>query len=283
MRRSWATVIVTFIFVCGGSLAAAGPAAATSRPGGGSAAGPFGAPVIGGVQPGGPLGRMASSPQAGPAAFTTQTTVTSTNWAGYAATGSSGHFTGVSSSWTQPTAKCTGYGDQYSAFWVGLDGYSSSTVEQTGSEADCAGRTAEYAAWYELYPAYPVYFSNPVRPGDHFTGSVTYQAGTGDFVITLADSTQRWTKTVSQAVSGAVRSSAEVIAEAPSSSGGVLPLTNFGTVNFSGATVNGGQLCHSSPVEILMKSVSVSSISGCTNFNVRYTGGGGLPPGWPYF
>jgi hypothetical protein len=50
-----------------------------------------------------------------------------------------------------------------------------------------------------------------------------------------------------------------------------------------GATVNGGQLCQSSPVEILMPSVSVSSISGCTNFSVSYTGGasGGWPP-WPY-
>jgi hypothetical protein len=272
MRRSWATVIVSLMFVCGGTLAAAGPAAATPRPGG---------PQVGAaVQPGGPLGWMASSPQSGPAAFTTQTTVTSTNWAGYAATGSNGHFTGVSSSWTEPTAKCTGNGNQYSAFWVGLDGYSSSTVEQTGSEADCAGRTAEYAAWYEMYPAYPVYFSNPVKPGDHFTGSVTYQAG--NFVITLTDSTQKWTKTASQAAGGAVRNSAEVIAEAPSSTSGVLPLTNFGTVSFSGATVNGGQLCKTSPVEILMSGVSVSSISGCTNFNVSYTGGGG-GPGWPYF
>jgi len=261
MRRGRAIVIVTFIFVCGGLLAAASPAAAT-----------LGAMV----QPGGPVGRIASSPPGGPAAFATPTTVTSTNWSGYAATGSSGQFTVVSSNWTEPTAKCTGSGDQYSAFWVGLDGFSSSTVEQTGSEADCAGRTAEYSAWYEMYPAYPVYFSNRVRPGDNFTGSVTYQAGTGDFVIRLTDSTQKWTQTASQAVAGAARSSAEVIAEAPSSgaTGGVLPLTNFGTVNFSAAMVNGGQLCHSSPVEILMPSVSVSSISGCMKFSVSYTGGG---------
>jgi hypothetical protein len=33
--------------------------------------------------------------------------------------------------------------------------------------------------------------------------------------------------------------SAEAIAEAPSGSGGVLPLTNFGTVSFSAVTVNG--------------------------------------------
>jgi hypothetical protein len=287
MRRSWAIVIVALIFTFGGALAAAGPAAAAPRPTAGPAPGPLGAPVIGGVQPGGPLGWMASSPQDGAAAFTKMATVTSTNWSGYAATGSTGHFTGVSSSWTEPTAKCSGSGDQYSAFWVGLDGYSSSTVEQTGSEADCSGRTAEYAAWYEMYPAYPVYFTNPVRAGDHFTGSVAYQAG--NFVITLTDSTQKWTKTASQAAGGAARSSAEVIAEAPSSTSGVLPLTNFGTVNFTGATVNGGQLCNSSPTEIVMTNasgtpiVSVSSISGCTNFNVSYTGAGGGQPGWPYF
>ena len=274
MRRSWVVLYATGILM-GGALAA-GPAAAS-----GPSAGALGAMV----QPGGPVGRMVSSPQEGPAAFATQATVTSTNWSGYAATGSSGQFTGVSSSWTEPTAKCTGFGHQYSAFWVGLDGYSSSTVEQTGSEADCAGRTAEYSAWYEMYPAYPVYFSNRVLPGDNFTGSVAYQASTGDFVITLTDSTHKWTQTVSQAVAGAVRNSAEVIAEAPSSgaSGAVLPLTNFGTVNFNGATVNGGQLCQASPVEILMPGVSVSSISGCANFSVSYTGGagGGWPP-WPF-
>lgn len=278
MRRSWAILFVSFILVSGGVLAAAGPVAAASWPV------QSGEVVQSGgvVQPGGPAGRMAGSPQAGPAGFAAQTTVTSTNWAGYAATGTRGHFTGVSSSWTEPTAKCTGFGDQYSAFWVGLDGYSSSTVEQTGSEVDCTGRTAQYSAWYEIYPAYPVYVSSRVRPGDHFTGSVTYQASTGHFVITLADSTQKWTKTVSQAVAGAARSSAEIIAEAPSSgaTGAVLPLTNFGTVNFSGATVNGGQLCRSNPVEIIMASVSVSPISGCTSFGVSYTGGagGGFPP-----
>jgi Peptidase A4 family len=267
MRGSWPILIATFTLVLGAALAAASPAAATGMM----------------VQPGGPDGRTATSPQDGPAMSAAQAVVSSTNWSGYAATGASGQFTSVSSSWMEPTAQCSGYGDQYSAFWVGLDGYSSSTVEQTGSEADCAGRTAEYSAWYEMYPAYPVYFSNRVRPGDNFTGSVTYQKSTGDFVITLTDSTQKWTQTASQAAGGAARNSAEFIAEAPSSgtSGAVLPLTNFGTVNFSGAKVNGGQLCQTSPVEILMPSASVSSISGCTNFSVRYTGGGG--GGWPYF
>lgn len=268
-------VIASGILGCGVVLAAS-PAAAA----GPAAAGPLGAMV----QPGGTISWTAASPQNGVAAFATQTIVTSTNWSGYAASGTNGQFTSVSSSWIEPTAQCTGFGNQYSSFWVGLDGYSSNTVEQTGSEVDCAGRTPQYSAWYELYPAYPVSFSNRVRPGDSFTGSVAYQANTGTFVITLTDNTQNWTQTASKTVAGAVRNSAEIIAEAPSSgtSGRVLPLTNFGAVNFTGATVNGAQLCQSNPIEILMSNVSVSSISGCASFSVRYTGGsgGGRPP-WP--
>ena len=38
-----------------------------------------------------------------------------------------------------------------------------------------------------------------------------------------------------------------MIAEAPSSSGGVLPLANFGTVSFSGARANGSLLTSSTP------------------------------------
>ncbi len=38
-----------------------------------------------------------------------------------------------------------------------------------------------------------------------------------------------------------------MIAEAPSSSGGVLPLANFGTVSFTGASANGALLTSSTP------------------------------------
>src|SRR6188472_3762174 len=80
------------------------------------------------------------------------TNSTSTNWSGYAATGRT--FTSVSASWTQPTAICTGA--SYSSFWVGLDGDGSSTVEQTGSSADCSSAgVPSYYAWYEMYPKFP--------------------------------------------------------------------------------------------------------------------------------
>ena len=280
MRRSWLILIATGTLAFGGALATAGPAAAapaTAALTAGPLAGPPGPPIQPGgpiqaaepILPGGSIQRTAANLGTRSAA---NTTVESTNWSGYAATGNNGHFTSVSSSWVQPTAHCA-FGDQYSAFWVGLDGYSSSTVEQTGSEADCIGRTAEYSAWYEFYPAYPVYFNHKVKPGDHFTGSVTY--GSGQFTVTLTDSSEPWTQTVSQAVPGAVRSSAEVIAEAPccTGSGNPLPLTNFGTVSFNSAMVNGAGLCQSTPVEIIIPAVGVSQISNCENFSVAYLGG----------
>ena len=121
------------------------------------------------------------------------TTTTSTNWSGYAATGGNGAFTSVTTTFTQPAVTCTS-GDQYSSFWVGLDGYNSNRVEQTGTEADCVGRTAEYSAWYEMYPRYPVTYGNTVQPGDVITESVTF-SGASTYTMTITDSTEGWTKT----------------------------------------------------------------------------------------
>ena len=167
---------------------------------------------------------------------------TSTNWSGYAVTGS--RFTSVSSSWTEPTATCSG--TAYSSFWVGLDGDTSGTVEQTGTDADCLGSTPQYYAWYEMYPKFPVNLKGTVKPGDHLSASVTTN-GRGSFTLTISDSTQGWTNTTTAKLKSAKLASAEVIAEAPSSSGGVLPLANFGTVSFSGASANGSLLTSSTP------------------------------------
>ena len=165
------------------------------------------------------------------------TNSTSTNWSGYAVTGN--RFTSVSASWKEPTVSCSG--TAYSSFWVGLDGDTSNTVEQTGTDSDCSGSTPQYYAWYEMYPKFPVNLSQPVHPGDTLTASVTTN-GSGSFTLTISDTTQGWTNRTTAKLHNAKLASAEVIAEAPSSSGGVLPLANFGTVNFSGATANGASL-----------------------------------------
>jgi Peptidase A4 family len=183
----------------------------------------------------------------------------STNWSGYAATGANGAFNSVSATWTQPTATCTSSSggrhgrssDSYAAFWVGLDGYSSDSVEQTGSDSDCDGTTPDYYGWYEMYPADPVYYTNTVKPGDSMSASVTF-SGTDTYTLVLTDSTQGWTQTQVIDESGFDRSSAEVITEAPSSESGVLPLSDFGTVTYGSSTANGTSLGSQSPTEIIM-------------------------------
>jgi hypothetical protein len=196
----------------------------------------------------------------------------SQNWSGYAAHGNS--YKNISASWVEPTGHCTSR-RTFSSFWVGLDGFTSTTVEQTGSEADCAGGQARYFGWYEMFPALPVNFSNPVRPGDHFTGSVTF-TGSGHYTLVLKDITRGWSHTVHKTLTGAANASAEVIAEAPSSSTGILPLTNFGTVHFSNATVDGAAIGKASPTKIIMVNPSgraedsVSALAGGTAFSATW-------------
>ena len=196
---------------------------------------------------------------------------TSSNWSGYSAI--NGRYTSVSANWTQPTATCTS-ATTYSSFWVGLDGYGSSTVEQTGTSADCSGGSPRYYAWYEMYPKFPVNLSLTIRPGDSISGSVTTDGG-GRFTLTIQDNSTGQSFTTQQRLNRARLSSAEAIAEAPSGSGGVLPLTNFGTVNFSATTVNGLPIGNFNPDKIDMVSGSTvkaqtSALSGGTNFSVSW-------------
>jgi hypothetical protein len=192
---------------------------------------------------------------------------TSTNWAGWDNVGST--YTTVSASWVQPAVTCGSRETSYSSFWVGLDGDGSNSVEQTGSEADCNRGTPVYYSWYEFYPAYPVNYSSTVRPGDHFTAKVTY-TGSGSYTLVLSDTTRGWSHTKTGSAPSAQNASAEVIAEAPSSNTGVLPLANFGSVKFTGATVNGSPLgTVPTPQKITMatRSYTKAAVSNLTNNN----------------
>ena len=141
----------------------------------------------------------------------------------------------------QPSAACPSRKAQYSSFWVGIDGYNSGTVEQTGTDADCNGRNNPvYYAWYEMYPNPPVNLSMTITPGDTISAEVSASGNT--FTLTIKDVTTGASFTSSQALSSAAKSSAEWVAEAPSScivQCQVLPLANFGTVNFSGSYTTG--------------------------------------------
>lgn len=172
-------------------------------------------------------------------------TATSTNWSGYAVTGANGAYTDVKGSWVQPTATCSSRQTAYSSFWVGIDGYSSNSVEQLGTDSDCSRGRATYYGWWEMYPNPSMELSTssyPVSPGDTLTAEVHYN-GNGTYTLTMSSS-RGWNFSTTQ--SGSFNnSSAEWIAEAPSSCSftcRVLSLANFGTMNFSNSTANGASI-----------------------------------------
>jgi hypothetical protein len=168
------------------------------------------------------------------------TQVSSTNWSGYADTGSS--FTKVSASWSEPSATCSSRTTQLAAFWVGIDGYSSSSVEQDGTMIECYQGAAYQYTWWEMYPTNSVQVvGQTAAAGDAITASVT-RSGTS-YTLTVTDSTHTadsFTKTETCSSSSCVDSSAEWIAEAPSGSSGIYPLADFGSWTASNSSVTEG-------------------------------------------
>jgi hypothetical protein len=169
----------------------------------------------------------------------------STNWAGYAVLPPSGTtVTSVQGTWVIPSISAKP--DGYSSIWVGIDGYDSATVEQIGIEADSSASLdwsgpSQYYAWYELYPKNLVAIDMILHPGDTMHAEVAYQ-GSDRFSLSIQDITTGASFSTTRTASGALRSSGEWIAEAPSGNG-VLPLANFGTATFmeASATLSDGQ------------------------------------------
>jgi Peptidase A4 family len=121
--------------------------------------------------PGGGGRRIAASPPPGllTPSIAAATAAYSTNWSGYAqaVSTSTGPYKAVVSTWKVPTVTEPKTGDQYSSDWVGVDGFSNSTLVQCGTEADNIGGTAVYDAWTEILPANEVVISGlTIHPGD---------------------------------------------------------------------------------------------------------------------
>ena len=198
----------------------------------------------------------------------------SANWAGYAAAG--GGYHSVSATWTEPGVSCRAQ-NTYSSFWIGLDGDGSSSVEQIGTEADCAKGSAAYSSWYEMYPGGPVNLSGAISPGDVIRASVVYN-GSGRFTLNIGDQTKGWSHSVDAHLDNPALASAEVIAEAPSDATGVLPLSDFGTASFGAASANGTGLGSFNPEPITMTSggttkAAPSPISPSGDFTVTWHSG----------
>jgi hypothetical protein len=174
-------------------------------------------------------------------------TATSSNWAGYVVHKSGVHFKRVIGSWNVPVVTCTAGRETYSASWIGLGGYSSSSkaLEQIGTDADCnAAGQARYSAWYELVPDAGHDFKMTVKPGDRISAGVTVK-GTS-VVLTLADTTSGTSVERRLKPAQIDTTSAEWIIEAPAMCSGTsvtdatclqTDLANFGATKFDRARV----------------------------------------------
>jgi hypothetical protein len=166
---------------------------------------------------------------------------TSSNWAGYAASGI--RFRKVSATWTVPTATCSSGRNAFSAVWVGLGGFDTAGrgLEQTGVDANCSsGGNATYRVWYEILPAAAqTVHTVAVKPGDRISASVAVSGHDVNFHVrnlSTGDSFSTMKKVSTPDVS-----SADWIVEAPSSCTSsndcrTLPLSNFGRVAFTHAS-----------------------------------------------
>jgi hypothetical protein len=161
------------------------------------------------------------------------TAVTSSNWSGYAAlsTGTK-TYTAVHGQFKEPKITCPTNvsGTSLAAFWVGIDGFSSQTVEQDGTIAECSGSTLlGYADWWEMYPTNAVNIVNVVSAGDTIIASVV-DAG-GNYTLKVTDKTNTsasFSTTQTCGTTACANSSAEWIAEAPCCVGSsVYPLAKF--------------------------------------------------------
>lgn len=165
----------------------------------------------------------------------------SRNWAGYVANSAS--YTSISGTWTvpQPTSNDHTATD---ATWVGIGGVSSNDLLQSGTQnvVSPSGQVTT-TAFYELLPAGATQITSlTVKPGDSVTVSITQQSS-GQWLINFNDNSanQNYQTTVSY---NSQMSSAEWIEEAPSNGVSVLPLDNFGTIQFTNCstTQDGSQL-----------------------------------------
>jgi hypothetical protein len=158
---------------------------------------------------------------------------------------------------------------EYSSTWVGIGGNcenancttSDSTLIQLGTEQDAAiDGSTQYYAWYEILPADSVTITsgtttastspfchrqscaavaapNPVQPGDAITASLACQSNCAagesqTWLLKMTDATQNWTWSTTLTYASTL-ASVEWIQEAPTSSGGVLPLADFTATTFT--------------------------------------------------
>ena len=201
-------------------------------------------------------------------------------WGGYVAFGTvNGSVSAVTGEWIVPQVNCSAMDRGAVLFWVGMDGFRSSPVEQGGTRADCIAGHAVYSAWHEFWPDQPdtVNFTTlHISPGNLVKASVSYVGGL--YNITVNDlSTHRFASYIGAYDKGD-RLDAEWIVEAPEFRNYTrLALPEFGQVRFneSYATIDRGN-------DSIGSAVNGTVLFYCTGDHYRLVPSA-LEPGWTSF
>jgi Peptidase A4 family len=198
----------------------------------------------------------------------------STNWAGYAVTG--GTYTSVASNWVEPNVSCTANG--IVGFWIGLDGWGSTSVEQDGTGVDCSSGSPQQFAWWETYPENSIQvYDAPVAAGDRMSSEVASE-GNGQYVMALTDWTADWSEHNVVSAPTAQNASAEIVAEAVTNGDSITALPDFGSIAFTASAINGGSLQSAAAKAIDMTDLSDNLIASTAaadqggDFQVQYVG-----------
>lgn len=212
---------------------------------------------------------------------------TSNDYAGYAIMTKAGAVSDVKATWNVPqiAAKCPS-SLQHAYFWVGIDGFAGSTLEQIGTATDCSAGSASYHAWYDFFPAFPQTLPMTIAPTNTMHAEVKYSASTHKFTMSISDASTGKSFSISKAVSAAKRASAEWIVEAPLNGTSIYPLTDFGWVVFNNASATISGITHSisgfNNWEITMwniaatakKAIPLSTANGGRTFRVNWNSSG---------
>ncbi|KAI2601949.1 peptidase A4 family-domain-containing protein [Hypoxylon sp. NC1633] len=203
----------------------------------------------------------------------------SSNWAGAVLIGSG--YKSVTGTIVVPTPKTPSGGSssrQYSASaWVGIDGDTCDTaILQTGVDFTVQGSSVSFDAWYEWYPDYAYDFSGiTISAGDTITMTVTATSkSAGTAVIQNVTTGKKVTHSFSGETDALCQTNAEWIVEDFSSGGSLVAFADFGTVQFTGASVNGGTGVSGATIIDIQQSGKVltdCSTSGTSTVVCEYT------------
>ena len=169
----------------------------------------------------------------------TNQTLKSTNFAGYAATGTLANpivYKSVNAVWHVSSVRCGFTETSRSAVWSGL-GDNKKDLEQIGTASSCSnGVPLYYGIWEVIQNAHALgghrIWTLPIFPGNQVEARVT-SYGFGEFGLDLWNLSLglHWGRVVSGDNSSKATRLAECIEEDPTGANGLYPLSHFSTVS----------------------------------------------------